>query len=63
MEIAPKDSKEMRQELLGVLLPHRRKLFVASPDERFEPGGLDSFLENWSGRVMRQKVGWVLRHV
>ena len=57
---APKNGKEVREELFRVLLPHRREFLVAFPGERFEPGGLDTFLKHGRRRVVHERVGGVL---
>ena len=57
---APKNGKEVREELFRVLLPHRREFLVAFPGERFEPGGLDTFLKHGRGGFMSKWVDGVL---
>ena len=58
--VAPKNGKEVREELFRVLLPHRREFLVAFPNERFEPSGLDAFLKHGRGGVMSEWIGGML---
>src|ERR1700742_2688212 len=45
--IPPENCEEVAQELLRVLLSHRRELLVPFADERLESRRSQSFLEDW----------------
>ena len=66
VRVAPERREQVREELLGVLLPHRRKLGVSAPDERLERHRPDALLEDGLQLRLRWwyvQVGWVLRRV
>lgn len=46
MRVAPERGEQVHEELFSVLLPHRRKLCVPTPDQRFERGRSETLLEN-----------------
>jgi len=66
VRVAPERREQVREELLRVLLPHRRKLGVPAPDERLERYRPDALLEDGLRRTGSRWcwcVGWVLCRV
>ncbi len=52
VHVAPERREQVCEELLRILLPHRRKLGMAAPDEPFERYRPDTLLEDrlWRSR-------------